>query len=51
MFDDYFPFRKYNCKLEHAKHWLNLFVNIHNDMVFGRMIKGQSPKRVVKDIC
>ena len=39
MFDDYFPCRKYNCKLEHAKHWLNLFVDMHNDMVVGRIIK------------
>jgi putative transposase len=39
MFDDYFPCRKYNCKLEHAKHWLTLFIDMHNDMVFGRIIK------------
>jgi hypothetical protein len=37
--DDYFPCRKYNCKFEHAKHWLNLFVDRYNDMVVGRMIK------------
>lgn len=39
MFDDYFPCRKYNCKLEHTKNWLNLFVDRYNDMVVGRMIK------------
>jgi putative transposase len=37
--DDYFPCRIYNCKLEHAKHWLNLFVDMHNDIVVGKMIK------------
>jgi putative transposase len=37
--DDYFPCRKYNCKLEHAKHWLNLFVDMHNEMIVERMIK------------
>jgi putative transposase len=39
MFDDYFPCRKYNCKFEHTKHWLNLFVDMRNDMVVGRIIK------------
>jgi putative transposase len=29
-FDYYFPCRKeMNCKLEHAKNWLNLFTNMH----------------------
>ena len=29
-FDDYFPCRKKNCKLEHIKNWLNQFVYHHN---------------------
>ena len=29
-FDDYFPCRLENCKLEHVKNWMNLFVNYHN---------------------
>jgi putative transposase len=29
-FDDYFPCRKANCKLNHVKNWLNLFVCQHN---------------------
>ena len=32
-FDDYFPCRKNNCKLEHVKRWLNLFIDAHNEMV------------------
>jgi putative transposase len=38
-FDDYFPCRKYNYKLEHIIHWMNLFINMHNEMVVERMIK------------
>ena len=38
-FDDYFPCKKYNCKLEHIIHWMNLFIDIHNQMVVERMIK------------
>jgi putative transposase len=37
-FDDYFPCRKYNCKLEHIIYWMNLFIDIHNEMVVERMI-------------
>ena len=29
-FDDYFPCRLENCKLEHVKNWLNLFIDYHN---------------------
>ena len=29
-FDDYFPCRKANCKLNHAINWLNLYVDYHN---------------------
>jgi putative transposase len=29
-FDDYFPCRLENCKLRHAKNWMNLFVYYHN---------------------
>ena len=30
-FDDYFPCRTKNCKLNHVRNWLNLFVNYHNE--------------------
>jgi putative transposase len=30
-FDDYFPCRKVNCKLNHIINWLNLFVDYHNN--------------------
>src|SRR5688572_9135103 len=30
-FDDYFPCRMKNCKLNHVRRWLNLFVNYHNE--------------------
>ena len=30
-FDDYFPCRIKNCKLNHVKNWLNLFVSCHNE--------------------
>jgi putative transposase len=29
-FDDYFPCRLKNCKLNHVMNWLNLFVDHHN---------------------
>jgi putative transposase len=29
-FDDYFPCRKKNCKLNHVKKWLNLFAYYYN---------------------
>ena len=29
-FDDYFPCRKKNCKLNHVNKWLNLFVHHYN---------------------
>ena len=29
-FDDYFPCRKKNCKLKHARNWLQLFVDHYN---------------------
>jgi putative transposase len=32
-FDDYFPCRKYNCKLEHVIKWLDLFANMYNKMI------------------
>jgi putative transposase len=38
-FDDYFPCRKYNCKLEHVMNWLNLFVYMHNKMTVESMVK------------
>ena len=38
-FDDYFPCRKYNCKLEHVMHWLNLFIDMHNEMLFEKAIR------------
>ncbi|MDN5845612.1 MAG: hypothetical protein L0H53_04985 [Candidatus Nitrosocosmicus sp.] len=34
-FDDCFPCRKENCKLEHVQNWFNLFINHHNrEMIF-----------------
>ena len=30
-FDDYFPCKIKNCKLNHVRNWLNLFVNYHNE--------------------
>jgi putative transposase len=32
-FDEYFPCSKEKCKLNDIKHWLNLFVKIHNKEV------------------
>ncbi len=29
-FDDYFPFRKNKCKLNHIKQWLSMFIDQHN---------------------
>ena len=29
-FDDYFPCRVKNCRLEHVKNWLRLFAGHHN---------------------
>jgi putative transposase len=29
-FDDYFPCKIKNCKLNHVRNWLNLFANYHN---------------------
>jgi putative transposase len=29
-FDDYFPCRKKNCKLNHVNNWLNLFAHHYN---------------------
>jgi putative transposase len=29
-FDDCFPCRLRNCKLEHVKNWMNLFIDYHN---------------------
>ena len=29
-FDDYFPYRLRNCKLEHVKNWMNLIIDYHN---------------------
>jgi len=32
-FDDYFPRKIKNCKLNHVQNWLNLFVDYHNKEV------------------
>jgi hypothetical protein len=34
MFDDYFPCQKDNCTLEHVRNWFNLFVDVHNSMLY-----------------
>jgi putative transposase len=31
-FDDYFPCQNEKCNLLHIRNWLNLFVNMHNEM-------------------
>jgi putative transposase len=33
IFDDYFPCRKQNCKLEHVKQWINVFAWHHNNNI------------------
>jgi putative transposase len=39
-FDDYFPCRSgRRCKLEHVMHWLNLFVDMHNEIILRRLVK------------
>ena len=32
-FDDYFPCRKNNCKLEHIKQWMNVYGHYHNNYI------------------
>ena len=32
-FDDYFPCRKSNCKLEHILNWFNMFIDMHNKII------------------
>ncbi|MDN5846817.1 MAG: hypothetical protein L0H53_11150 [Candidatus Nitrosocosmicus sp.] len=32
-FDDYFPCRKNNCKLEHIKQWINVYGYHHNNYI------------------
>ena len=32
-FDDYFLCRKNKCRKEHVMHWLNLFIDMHNEMI------------------
>ncbi|MDN5846395.1 MAG: hypothetical protein L0H53_08995 [Candidatus Nitrosocosmicus sp.] len=32
-FDDYFPCRIKNCKLEHIKHWINVYGHHHNNYI------------------
>ncbi len=43
-FDDYFPCRKDNCKLNHVINWLRLFVDVHNEAIKSR--KGTEPTRI-----
>jgi putative transposase len=33
-FDDYFPCRLKNCKLEHVKNWLRFFVDYNNSELY-----------------
>jgi putative transposase len=38
-FDDYFPYTRINCKLEHIVKWLILFVDMHNrELIIKRRI-------------
>ncbi|HET6589645.1 MAG TPA: hypothetical protein VFG45_05730 [Candidatus Nitrosocosmicus sp.] len=32
-FDDYFPCRVKNCKLNHVRNWLNMFLDYHNSEI------------------
>ena len=45
-FDDYFPCRRDNCKLEHhVSNWMmNQFVYLHNRMLIKEKIKINKPK-------
>jgi putative transposase len=38
-FDDYFPCRRDNCKLEHVSNWMDQFVYLHNRMLIKEKIK------------
>jgi putative transposase len=38
-FDDYFPCRKNKCRLEHVMRWMNLFIDMHNEMILQRRVK------------
>ena len=38
-FDDYFPCRKNKCRLEHVMRWMNLFIDMHNEMILQRSVK------------
>ena len=33
-FDDYYPCRKSNCRLQHIQKWFNLFVSHYNNNLF-----------------
>ena len=32
-FDDYLPYRKNRCGLNHVKQWINLFIDQHNQKI------------------
>ena len=38
-FDDYFPCRKNKCRLENVMRWMNLFIDMHNEMILQRRVK------------
>jgi putative transposase len=38
-FDDYFPCRKSKCRLEYVMRWMNLFIDMHNEMILQRTVK------------
>jgi len=38
-FDDYFPCRKNKCRLDHVMRWMNLFIDMHDEMILQRTVK------------
>ncbi len=41
FFDDYFPCRKWKCKLKYVKQWLNVFADYYNKEIISLTL--QSP--------
>ncbi len=38
-FDHCFPCSKNKCRLEHVMRWMNLFIDMHNEMILQRRVK------------
>jgi len=41
---DFFPYRKNKCRLGDVIHWLNLFIDMHNEMILQRERLNEEPK-------